>query len=148
MIVKKYKMLDGTDYRGLDPQGNHLVKIIIRVDNEDWAYGEFTETTNDFIVVPQEELEANDLVKYFTPIVPASISRRQAKQQLSADGKLALVQPMIDAITDLKARELVQIYWDDSTDFDRDHPTLIQFAYGLGLTDEELDIMFINANKR
>lgn len=68
--------------------------------------------------------------------------------QLSADGKLALVQPMIDAITDLKVRELVQIYWDDSTDFDRDHPTLIQFAYGLGLTDEELDIMFINANKR
>lgn len=148
MIVKKYKMLSGTDYRGLDPQGNHLVKIVIRVDNEDWAYGEFIETTNDFIIVSQEELDANDLVKYFTPVVPTSISRRQAKQQLAVDGHLSKIQPMIDAVPDAEARLLMQIYWDDSTDFDRDHPTLIQFAYGLELTDEELDLMFINAKKR
>jgi hypothetical protein len=147
-MVKKYKMLNSTDYRGIGDNGTHGVKIIVNISGDDWAYGNFTETTEDFILVDNSELMELDIESYFISTVPSSISRRQAKQQLAVDGHLSRIQPMIDAIPDMEARLLMQIYWDDSTEFDRNHTTLIQFATALGLDSDQIDLMFINASKR
>jgi len=77
--------------------------------------------------------------------VPAVVTRRQAKQALALAGKLALVQPAIDAIADATQRGLIQIEWDDSLNFERTRPSLIMLATGLGLSSADLDNLFILA---
>lgn len=80
-----------------------------------------------------------------TPRVPAKVTRRQARQALLLAGLLDKVQPAIDAILDPIARQLAQIEWDDSQDFERQRPLLIQLGYALGLDDAGLDAIFIQA---
>ena len=77
--------------------------------------------------------------------VPAKVARRQARQALLLAGLLDRVQPAIDAIEDLQQRQLAQIEWDDSQDFERHRPLLIQLGYALGLDDAGLDAIFIQA---
>ena len=79
--------------------------------------------------------------------IPDKITRRQAKQQLLIAGLLHLVQPAIDAIADPMQRELAQIYWTESNDFERNNPFLIQLARTIGITDSQLDQLFIEASK-
>ena len=77
--------------------------------------------------------------------VPASVTRRQAKQALLLNGLLANVQPAIDAIPDAAQRAMIQIEWDDSQVFERDRPALIALGSALGLSSTELDNLFIGA---
>ena len=77
--------------------------------------------------------------------VPASVTRRQAKQALLLNGLLANVQPAIDAIPDAAQRAMIQIEWDDSQVFERDRPALIAIGSALGLTIAQLDDLFIGA---
>lgn len=84
-------------------------------------------------------------------IVPEAVTRRQAKQALlmtkDAQGVslLSKVQPAIDAITDATQRALMQIEWDESLNFERARPTLIQMAAAIGLDSAALDQLFITA---
>lgn len=78
--------------------------------------------------------------------VPRTVTRRQARQALLLRGKLALVQPAIDAIADTTQRGLMQIEWDDSLAFDRDRPSLIAIGAALGYDSDGLDDIFIFAN--
>jgi hypothetical protein len=79
------------------------------------------------------------------PPVPRSVSRRQARRALLAAGLLASVQPAIDAVQDATQRAQMQIDWDDSQEFQRDHPTLIALASALGLDSAGVDALFIAA---
>lgn len=79
------------------------------------------------------------------PVVPASVTRRQAKQALLLAGLLGNVQPAIDAIPDATQRGLVQIEWDDSQVFERDRPALNALGAALGLGGDDLDALFIMA---
>ena len=100
---------------------------------------------SDIELVSQEEIiELGDVVKI---LIPESISKRQAKQQLLLDGKLDQVKEVIDSIPDETERMMAQLYWDESTEFERNHPTLVELGTALGLTEAELDMMFINASK-
>ncbi|WP_205310862.1 hypothetical protein [Rheinheimera maricola] len=78
-------------------------------------------------------------------VVPHSITRRQARQQLLLMGLLDNVDPTIASIPDNTARRLAEIYWQDATDFERDNPYLLSIAGALGLTPEQLDDAFIAA---
>lgn len=77
--------------------------------------------------------------------VPRRVTRRQARQALAVEGLLASVQPAIDAIPDPLQRQLAQIEWDDSQDFERDRALLIQLGHAIGLTDAGIDALFIRA---
>lgn len=81
-----------------------------------------------------------------SPIVPQSATRRQARQALLLRGKLALVQPAIDAIEDDTMRGMAQIEWDDSLEFLRDRPLVIQIGGAIGLDAAGLDELFIFAS--
>lgn len=128
---------------------NKVVNIA-KIDNELFAQeqgwivsstakiGDTYDAVNDIFISPPPPPEP----------VPATVSKRQAKQQLLIAGLLDNVQPAIDAIPDATERELTQIYWDDSQEFERNHPTLTAIAsQALGLTDEQLDQLFIAASK-
>lgn len=77
--------------------------------------------------------------------VPAKVTRRQARQALLIAGLLDNVQPAIDAIADPVQRGMAQIEWDDSQDFERDRPLLIQLGHAIGLDDVGIDNLFIQA---
>jgi hypothetical protein len=77
--------------------------------------------------------------------VPKSVTRRQAKQQLAIAGLLDQVQPAIDAIEDNAERLMMQIYWDDSQVFERDHPQLVSLGRALGLGDDDINDMYRQA---
>ena len=79
------------------------------------------------------------------PEVPQVVTRRQARQALLLAGKLALVQPAIDAIADPLQRGLVQIEWDDAQEFRRDWPSLNLLASTVGMTSADLDALFVQA---
>ena len=154
MKLYKYTMLDEqTDYRpSVEVHSQEgRVKLIKRLegDRNDIAYAYLTdeeaETYSDLTLVSQEEIEElGDVVKI---LIPESISKRQARQQLLLEGKLGQVQEVIDSIADETERMMAQLYWDDSIEFERSHPTLVELGTALGLTEAELDIMFIKASK-
>lgn len=77
--------------------------------------------------------------------VPESVTRRQAKQALLINGKLALVQPAIDAIADPAQKAMIQIEWDDSQEFQRSRPTVIAIGTAIGLDSAQLDDLFRQA---
>lgn len=79
------------------------------------------------------------------PQVPLKVTRRQARQALLLEGLFDLVQPAISAIPDPVQRQMAQIEWDDSQDFERHRPLLIQIGYSIGLDDAGLDALFIRA---
>lgn len=77
--------------------------------------------------------------------VPQKVTRRQARQALLMAGLLASVQPAIDAIADATERGLMQIWWDDSLDFERSNSALITMATALGLDSAAIDSLFVTA---
>lgn len=79
------------------------------------------------------------------PHVPLKVTRRQARQALAIAGLLSRVQTAIDAIPDPLQRQIAQIEWDDSQDFERERPLLIQLGHAIGLDDAGIDAMFIQA---
>lgn len=81
-----------------------------------------------------------------TPVkVPQSVTRAQARKALAIQGLFNSVQPAIDSIQDPLQRQLAQIDWDDSLTYERNNATLAMLAAGLGLTEQQLDELFILA---
>ncbi len=84
----------------------------------------------------------------FQPVsnpVPEKVTRRQARQALVLAGKFNLVQSAIDSIVDPVQKQLMQIEWDDSLEFERGRASLIQIASAIGLDSQALDNLFITA---
>lgn len=77
--------------------------------------------------------------------VPASVTRRQARQALVLAGKFDLVQIAINAIPNPLQRKLMQIEWDDSLTFERNRPSLISIGAAIGLTPSNIDDLFKTA---
>ena len=80
-------------------------------------------------------------------LVPAKVTRRQARQALLLAGLLDQVKPAINAIPDPQLRGMAQIEWDDSQEFERNRPLLIQLGAALGLDSAALDQLFIVAHE-
>lgn len=77
--------------------------------------------------------------------VPQSITRAQAIGALILSGLDDDVQPAIDAIENPMHRKLAQNDWDNRLTFERDNPTLIGLAAAMGMSESDLDQLFIQA---
>ena len=81
-------------------------------------------------------------IKFIPPIeVIQSITPLQAKLQLFELGLLDEVDTLVS--TDRK----VQLYWEYALTIERNNEILLSMATQLGLTNEQLDDMFIQASK-
>ncbi len=78
-------------------------------------------------------------------LVPQMVTRRQARQALLMAELLDDVQPAIDAIPDPVQRRMAQIEWEDSLEFVRSRPLVIQIGAALGLNESALDALFTHA---
>lgn len=88
-----------------------------------------------------------DHVTVIDGAVPFSVTRRQAKQQLALMGLLEQVPLVIDAVEDPMQRNMIKIFWEDSTAFERYNPHLVMLAGALGMSETDLDNAFISAKK-
>ena len=99
----------------------------------------------EWIAAPEGYVPGSFRLPGAAPEVPHKVTRRQARQALLLAGKLALVQPAIDAIEDAQQRAMAQIEWEDSLEFDRNRPLLILLGHAIGLDDAGIDALFIAA---
>lgn len=74
-------------------------------------------------------------------IVPAQVTRRQAKQAMNAAGLLGAVETYMET-----APIEHQIEWAEASIFKRNDPLIAGLSATLGLTDEQLDQLFITAD--
>ena len=84
------------------------------------------------------------------PAVPQRVTRRQARQALLLEGLLDDVPPAIAALDDgtpegMQKMRMAQIEWEDSLEFERARPLVIEIAGAIGLDAEALDQLFITA---
>ena len=74
------------------------------------------------------------------PTIPAEVSPRQIRQALTQVGLRAGVEAAVAAGSqDLKD------WWEFATSFERQHPMVLAMAQGLGVTEQQLDDLFVLA---
>lgn len=125
------------------------------IDTEDlhmFATGTFETVTENGeevekeILIPLEEYcKTLDITTYVKPepvvVIPNSITPLQAKLQLLEIGLLDEVEEMV------KQDRKVEIYWTNAQNFYRTDSILLGMAEVLGLTNTQLDDLFLQASK-
>ena len=84
------------------------------------------------------------------PTVPQRVTRRQARQALLLEGLLDDVPTAIAALDDgtpegNQKMRMAQIEWEDSLEFERARPLVIEISTAIGLDADALDQLFITA---
>jgi hypothetical protein len=78
------------------------------------------------------------------PAVPQAVTMRQARLALLGAGKLAQVDAAIAALTE-PTRTAAQIEWEYSNEVQRHNGIVSQLGPALGLTDAQIDALFVAA---
>ena len=76
--------------------------------------------------------------------VPAAVTMRQARLALLGAGKLAGVTAAINALPSPQ-KEAAQIEWEYSQTVERNRGFVLLLSAALGLTDAQMDALFVNA---
>ena len=82
------------------------------------------------------------------PLVPTSVTMRQGREMLIEMGLLANVNAIIAAIPDAMQRAKAENYFNMSNTMERQNVWVKSIGAALGLSDSQLDDMFIEAAKR
>ena len=85
------------------------------------------------------DLTADEILANFKATVPQRITMRQARLSLLNNGLLSTVDNAIASGSD----EEMKIEWEYTTEVKRDWPSLIIMATTLGITEAQLDGLFI-----
>lgn len=80
------------------------------------------------------------------PVIPQSVTMRQARIALSRANKLQLIAPAINSLPS-PAKEEAQITWEYSQEVQRYNGFVSQLAPALGMTEQDIDNLFIAASK-
>lgn len=76
------------------------------------------------------------------PVIPQSVSRFQARAALHLAGLLDDVEALM-AAPDTPA--LAKLAWADAMEFERQSPTIAALAGAVGLTEQDIDALFVTA---
>lgn len=74
------------------------------------------------------------------PVIPQSVTAFQAKAALLHADFLDDVEAMMDAP---ETPRIVKLAWSEALTFERQSPTVVAMGSALGLTDSELDALFV-----
>jgi hypothetical protein len=75
--------------------------------------------------------------------VPEKVTRFQAKAVLQTMGLLTTAQSLVDSSED----PLVKLVWQEALHFERNSPVLNLLAQAMGLSEEQIDDLFIEAEQ-
>lgn len=138
---KKYVMKDSNDYRPNNDK--HEVLLINSVNGQDIAFGRFTTIDEDMLDLTEEELEK---MKEFSRPIP-NISLRQCRELLIRTGRFQEVTSIINSIEDETERLVVENYFNNSHEFERNHHMLGLITTALGMSEIEVDDFFLEASE-
>ncbi|UVK85245.1 hypothetical protein LOY46_11380 [Pseudomonas sichuanensis] len=93
--------------------------------------------TGDFVEAPEPGPSE--------PVVPASVTMRQARLALLSAGLLDDVEAALDSMGDTPEGKAARIEWGYSSEVWRHKPFVQQLSAALGLSDSQVDEMFIVA---
>ena len=85
----------------------------------------------------------DEALAFFADQSKGSITMRQARLALLNEGLLTIVDEAIANSTD----EVLKVEWEYATEVRRDWSSLIAMATSLGITQEQLDTMFLEGSK-
>lgn len=77
-------------------------------------------------------------------VVPASVTRRQLKEQLIRMDRIHEVEATVSAIPGTEGR-VARNWWAEAVEFRRDHPLVASLGAALGLSSTEIDAAFVAA---
>jgi hypothetical protein len=97
----------------------------------------------DQVPITQEEADALRFPP-MPPVIPQSVTMRQARLALLAQGLLPLIDAAIAAMPSPQ-KEAAQIEWQYSSTVERNKPLVQALGPALGLTDASLDQLFVTA---
>ena len=80
-------------------------------------------------------------------LIPNSVTIRQAKLALLDADLLDKIDEAIEAIPDAKQKAKAKIEWEYAQTVERDSELTKLIAYNLGLSDEQLDDLFLKASE-
>jgi hypothetical protein len=80
------------------------------------------------------------------PQVPPAVSKAQGKTALINAGLWSAVLAAVAAIGDATQRQLAEVALHDTGTWERTSPTLNALAFGIGLSDAQLDALFVSAS--
>ncbi len=109
------------------------------------AAGKQVSIDGGFAVVDQPAPEEPPAPEPDPPGPPTVVTRAQGKAALIQAGLWDDVLAYVDAITDPTQQALARVALDDTTEWRRDSPFLATAAAALGLTDQQLDDLFVAA---
>lgn len=81
------------------------------------------------------------------PVVPESVTQRQARLALLQIGKLDEAEAALNGITDAALRKAALIEWEFANEILRDHPLIAQISAALNLTEQQIDQLFMRAKE-
>ncbi|AHB49322.1 hypothetical protein W911_14280 [Hyphomicrobium nitrativorans NL23] len=117
----------------------HGVSVGARSDKQTWRVDYADTATPEQIAAAEAAISAIDAN---APIVPQSVTPYQARMALHYAGHLPAVEALVsNPETDAAAR----IAWEYATVFERHSPFIAALAPGLGLTEQQVDDLFIVA---
>lgn len=126
---------------------NTITNIVFKNDSTDENYPSYLEwlkKENTPIFVDCFDVECEEKER---SLLPKVVSQRQLRTQLVLNGfDLNSVQLAINELTEPN-KSVAQIAWDYAITFERDSPLLMCLATNLGLTQQQVDEIFLNASK-
>lgn len=100
------------------------------------------EAAQPYLVTEPTDIEPIPAGGLLKPEVPQVVSRFQARAALHLAGLLEQVEALMQ---DPETPALARLAWQDAQEFKRQSPTVLAMASALGLTDEQIDELFITA---
>lgn len=119
-----------------------VVRVHDPIDLETQTYT----TVNTVDVVGEKYIITQKAIPKPPPSVPYQVAPSALRMAMIDWGvDLGNVETLIDAVPDLNERKKVRVQWEYSTKIRRDHPLIISFGTNLGLSEADIDQIFINA---
>jgi len=107
--------------------------------------GKIVSVENGFALVDPPAPEEPPALDPEPPGPPTVVTRAQGKAALIQAGLWADVLAYVDAIADPTEQALARVALDDTTEWRRDSPFLATAAAALGLSETQLDDLFVTA---
>lgn len=134
---------------------NQLGTIDCEIEHPSHGWIPFTASPDDVETLGKEIYnkaisgEYGEIAEYVAPpvqvLIPSFVTMRQARLALLQQGLLSQVQTAIDSLPSPQ-KEAAQIEWDYSSEVHRDKPFVQLLGAALGLSNEELDDLFVLAS--
>lgn len=99
-----------------------------------------------FVLMTSSEIEAHLSNRQNIPSV-SSVTRAQGKAALIRTGLWQGVRDFVESIEDETEKAVAEVALNDTTHWQRTSPFLKSAAQSLGLTEQQLDDLFIQASK-